>query len=40
MAGRWAKSKPLIIFEMIVYGAMLIWFLKWFLPIGFGHIYH
>lgn len=39
MSGRWAKCKPLIVFEMIVYGIMLVYFLIWFLPIGFGHLH-
>jgi len=36
MAGRFSMSKPLIIIEFIFYSAILISFLAWFLPMGFG----
>lgn len=39
MAGRFAKSKPLIIIEFIFYSAVLITFLAWFLPMGFGKLH-
>jgi len=31
---RFARSRGLIIFEMILYFGFLIWFLKSFLPLG------
>lgn len=34
MSNRFEKSKGLIIAEMLIYGAVLIWFLSAFLPIG------
>ncbi len=39
MSSPWSKNKGLIISEMIIYGAILIWFLAWFLPIGFGKVH-
>jgi hypothetical protein len=34
MSDKFEKSKGLMVFEMIVYAAMLVWFLSAFLPIG------
>lgn len=39
MAGRFAKSKPLIIIEFIFYLGVLISFWAWFLPMGFGKLH-
>lgn len=39
MAGRFAKSKSLILIEFVVYGIVLISFLAWFLPMGFGKLH-
>lgn len=39
MAGRFTKSKPLIAIEFIIYAAILITFLAWFLPMGFGKLH-
>lgn len=36
MAGRFSKSKPLIMAEFIFYTIILISFLTWMLPMGFG----
>lgn len=38
-SNRWAKNKPLIIFELIVYGVILIKFWMWLVPVGFGHLH-
>ena len=32
--GRFVNSKKLIIIEMIVYAAVLVWFLYTFIPVG------
>ena len=32
--GRFVSSKKLIIVEMIVYAAVLVWFLYTFIPVG------
>lgn len=34
MSSKFEKSRGLMIFEMIVYAAILVWFLKAFLPLG------
>lgn len=39
MAGRFSKSKPLILIEFIIYSIILISFLAWLLPVGFGKIH-
>lgn len=39
MSNPWSKNKALIIGEMLIYGAILVWFLEWFLPIGFGQVH-
>jgi len=39
MAGRFAKSKTLIVIEFIIYSAILISFLAWLLPMGFGKLH-
>gem|GEM_PF-7006930 len=36
MAGRFAKSRLLIGIEFVIYSAILIKFLMWMLPSGFG----
>ena len=39
MAGRFSKCKPLILFEFVFYASVLISFLYWFLPMGFGKLH-
>lgn len=39
MAGRFLKSKPLILIEFVIYSIVLISFLAWFLPMGFGKLH-
>ncbi len=39
MAGRFSKSKPLIIIEFVIYSIVLIAFLVWMLPMGFGNFH-
>jgi hypothetical protein len=34
LSSKFAKSKKLMIFEMIAYGIILVWFLYTFLPVG------
>lgn len=34
MSSKFEKSRGLMVFEMIFYGAVLVWFLSTFLPIG------
>lgn len=39
MAGRFSKCKPLIFIEFVFYGIVLISFLAWMLPMGFGKLH-
>jgi hypothetical protein len=39
MAGRFSKSKPLILIEFVIYSIILIRFLAWMLPMGFGNFH-
>lgn len=39
MAGRFSKNKPLILVEFIIYSIILITFLAWMLPMGFGKLH-
>lgn len=39
MAGRFSKCKPLIIIEFVFYSIVLISFLVWMLPMGFGKLH-
>lgn len=39
MSGRFSKCKPLIAIEFVFYAIVLITFLKWFLPMGFGKLH-
>ena len=39
MEGRFSKCKPLIILEFVFFSAVLISFLAWFLPMGFGKLH-
>lgn len=39
MAGPFAKSRTLIFIEFVLYGIVLIAFLAWFLPMGFGKLH-
>lgn len=34
MSNKWNKSRPLLIIEFLVWGAILVWFLTTFLPHG------
>lgn len=34
MSSKFEKSKGLMVVEMIIYAAVLVWFLKSFLPLG------
>lgn len=39
MAGRFSKSKTLILIEFVIYSVILISFLAWMLPMGFGKLH-
>lgn len=39
MAGPFSKCRPLILFEFVIYSIILIAFLAWMLPMGFGKLH-
>ncbi len=39
MSGRFSKSKTLIAIEFVFYSIILISFLAWMLPMGFGKLH-